>query len=64
MTKHEGETRVAAAYRAAANPIARAVKLADVNDNSDLSRIPEPTEKDFARLREYEQVRAILLAAS
>ena len=28
-----------------------------------MSRIPAPTEKDFARLREYEAVRALLLAA-
>lgn len=63
LTKHAGEDRIAAAHRAAANPIARAVKLADVTDNMDLGRIPAPTEKDHARLREYEQVRAILLAA-
>lgn len=63
LTKHDGEDRIAAARRAAANPIARAVKLADVTDNMDLRRIPAPTEKDYARLREYEQVRAILLAA-
>lgn len=63
LTKHDGEDRIAAARRAAANPIARAVKLADVGDNMDLSRIPAPTGKDYARLREYEQVRAILLAA-
>lgn len=62
LTKHKGESRIAAAQRAVQDPIARVVKLADVTDNMDLSRIPEPTEKDFARLREYEQVRAILLA--
>lgn len=64
LTKLPGEGRIAAAHRAAANPIARAVKLADVGDNMDLRRIPAPTEKDFARLKEYEQVRAILLAAA
>jgi GTP diphosphokinase / guanosine-3',5'-bis(diphosphate) 3'-diphosphatase len=63
LTKHDGESRIAAAHRAAANPIARAVKLADVTDNMDLSRIPAPTGKDYARLQEYEQVRAILLEA-
>lgn len=63
LTKHEGESRVDAAHRAAANPLARAVKLADVGDNMDLSRIASPTDKDYARLREYEKVRAILLAA-
>jgi GTP diphosphokinase / guanosine-3',5'-bis(diphosphate) 3'-diphosphatase len=61
LTKTEGEDRIAAAHRAAANPIARVVKLADVADNMNLARIPKPTKKDFARLKEYEQVRAILL---
>ena len=63
LTKTGGEKRIAAAHRAAADPIARAVKLADVADNMDLSRIAAPTEKDYARLEEYKQVRAILLAA-
>jgi GTP diphosphokinase / guanosine-3',5'-bis(diphosphate) 3'-diphosphatase len=44
------------------NPIARAVKLADIADNMDLSRIPNPTERDFERLRQYEVARGILLA--
>jgi GTP diphosphokinase / guanosine-3',5'-bis(diphosphate) 3'-diphosphatase len=39
------------------------VKLADNTDNMDLSRIANPTGKDFARLDEYEAVRQILLAA-
>ena len=64
LTKLPGESRVAAAHRAAANSSARAVKLADVTDNMDLSRITRPTERDFARLEEYEQVRLILLAAT
>ena len=38
------------------------MKLADNAENLDLSRIENPTEKDYARLREYEQVRALLLA--
>jgi (p)ppGpp synthase/HD superfamily hydrolase len=63
LTKRPGETRVVAAARAAANPIARAVKLADNAENMDLSRISNPTAKDQARLEEYKQVRAILLAA-
>lgn len=63
LTKRPGETRLEAALRAAADPIARAVKLADNAENMDLSRISNPTEKDYARCREYEQVRALLLAA-
>ena len=62
LTKLPGETRLEAAARAAADPIARKVKLADNAENMDLSRIPNPTDKDYARCREYEEVRELLLA--
>ena len=62
LTKKQGETRLEAAQRARQNPIARVVKLADINDNMDLSRISSPTSKDFERLNEYQQVRDILLS--
>ncbi|OJU91117.1 MAG: guanosine-3',5'-bis(diphosphate) 3'-pyrophosphohydrolase, partial [Acinetobacter sp. 38-8] len=61
LTKKQGETRLEAALRARQNPIARVVKLADINDNMDLSRIQSPTVKDFERLKEYQQVRDLLL---
>lgn len=61
LTKHPGESRIDAARRAAADPVARQVKLADNAENMDLSRIENPTERDFARLEEYKAVRAILL---
>ena len=35
------------------NPLAVQVKYADLQDNMDLNRIPEPTEKDLARLEKY-----------
>ena len=60
LTKRRGESRLEAARRAAKNPIARVVKLADVTDNMDLSRIANPSDKDFARLKEYERVKALL----
>jgi GTP diphosphokinase / guanosine-3',5'-bis(diphosphate) 3'-diphosphatase len=60
LTKLPGESRLAAARRAVCNPIARAVKLADLKDNMDLGRIANPTEKDYARLKEYQQVRELL----
>lgn len=63
LTKREGETRLDAAARAALNPVALAVKLADNAENMDLSRIAHPTEKDYARVREYEKVRVLLLRA-
>lgn len=63
LTKLPGETRLEAATRAAADPVARKVKLADNAENMDLSRIPNPTDKDYARCREYEEVRALLLTS-
>ncbi|GAA4792623.1 HD domain-containing protein [Lysobacter hankyongensis] len=62
LTKFEGETREQAAKRIVRDPIARAVKLADIADNMDLTRIPAPSERDRARLREYAVAREILLA--
>lgn len=62
LTKRDGETREEAARRAVADPIARNVKLADVTDNMDMSRISNPGKRDFARLAEYERVKEILLA--
>ena len=42
-------------HRAALNPIGRRVKLADLEDNSDLSRMSSPTDKDYERLVKYQQ---------
>jgi len=64
LTKREGESRLVAARRAAKNPVALVVKLADVTDNMELGRIPNPTEKDFARLKEYEEVKELLESAA
>ena len=50
VTKREGEDYEDFARRAAANPIGRNVKLADLADNYDLSRIAEPTEADYQRI--------------
>ncbi len=56
LTKLDGEKRIDAARRAAVNPIAREVKIADVKDNMDLTRIPYPTEDDYKRQDEYKEV--------
>lgn len=64
LTKRPGETRVEAARRAAADPLAREVKLADNAENMDLSRLPHPTERDRLRVAEYQAVREILLAGA
>jgi (p)ppGpp synthase/HD superfamily hydrolase len=60
LTKREGEDYEAFIRRVAPNPIAREVKLADLRDNSDLSRIAEPTERDRDRIKKYNQAIAYL----
>ncbi len=49
--------------RASRNPIARRVKLADLEDNMDLGRIAHPVEKDFVRVEKYRRAHAYLAGA-
>ena len=60
VTRREGESYEDFVARAALNPIARQVKIADLEDNMDLSRIANPTPKDFARLEKYKRAMAFL----
>lgn len=60
LTKRKHESRTEAAYRAVQNPIARIVKLADVADNMDISRIKQPSARDLMRIEEYRHVQQIL----
>jgi (p)ppGpp synthase/HD superfamily hydrolase len=60
LTKRDSEDYEAFIRRVAPNPIAREVKLADLRDNSDLSRIAEPTERDRERIRKYQRAIAYL----
>lgn len=53
VTKREGGDYLTFVLRAGANPIGRRVKLADLRDNSDLTRIAHPTQKDHERLARY-----------
>lgn len=55
VTKKPGEAYMEFVARAGNNPISRAVKLADLRDNSDLSRIANPTAKDYERTKRYER---------
>lgn len=60
LTKMAGENRFQAAQRTRQNPLACEVKLADLNDNMDLSRLPQIHPRDRRRYRQYQKVRAIL----
>ena len=62
MTKRESEGYQAFVLRAAANPIGAEVKLADLTDNSDLSRIPNPTQADYDRVKKYQNAIKIIRA--
>lgn len=60
VTKREGEDYDAFVRRAARNPIGRRVKLADLADNSDRSRMPTPTSEDEARFAKYERAMEVI----
>ena len=53
LTKADGESYQQFVERAASNPMARKVKLADVEDNMNLLRLESLTDKDLARLARY-----------
>lgn len=63
LTKQTCESRLEAAKRTALNPLATQVKYVDALDNMNLSRINNPTARDFARLEEYKEVLEILKQA-
>lgn len=60
VTRRDPETYEEFVLRAKADPVGRRVKLADLQDNSDLSRIANPTERDYARLEKYRVAMAAL----
>ena len=55
LTKREGEKYEEFIERILINKTACHVKLADLCDNMDLSRIENPTEKDEARISKYKE---------
>lgn len=55
LTKTRGETYVDYLAKVKSNDLARVVKLADLQHNSDLSRIKNPNKKDFERLEKYKK---------
>jgi len=50
---HEDEDYTLFIERAASNSIAKAVKLADLEDNMNILRIADLSDKDVKRLRKY-----------
>ncbi len=55
LTRRSGETYGAFIERIKPNPLARRVKIADLEDNMDLRRLPTVREKDLERLKRYRE---------
>ena len=53
VTKREGEPYEEFVKRSASNPLALRVKLADLEDNMDIRRMPAWAEKDAPRMEKY-----------
>ena len=64
VTKIKGESYEDFVARAALDPVGKAVKLADLMENSDLSRIAEPSQKDLERVAKYGKAIEYLMARS
>ncbi len=62
VTRRGDETYEAFVRRAAQNEIGRRVKLADLTDNMDLSRIKTPGPKDHERMERYRKAEQVLVA--
>lgn len=60
MTQRESETYAEFVSRAVRNPIARAVKIADLRDNLDMTRLADPTPSDEQRSQKYLQALRVL----
>mgnify|MGYP005842897895 CR=1 FL=1 len=62
VTRREGESYEAFTRRAGEDPVARCVKIADLEDNMDVRRIAELTDKDLERMRRYQRAWRMLTA--
>lgn len=62
VTRRDGETYEDFVLRAKAHPVGRRVKLADLADNSDVSRLAGVTDHDRARLEKYRRAIEVLEA--
>ena len=61
VTKQDGEDYDSFIERISFNPLAVKVKLADLEDNMDLTRLPEVTEKDLERVEKYKRAKERLM---
>ena len=62
LTHGKNEPYAAYIRRVAMNKLATEVKLADLEHNMDLSRLPSVTEKDLERVQKYREAKEFLLS--
>lgn len=55
LTKSDGDSYEQFIAKLSGNELARQVKIADIHENKNLSRIPDPTDEDRRRLEKYER---------
>ena len=60
VTKRAGEAYEDFVKRAASHPIGKKIKLADLRDNMDLSRLAKVTDTDLKRVQKYHEALKIL----
>lgn len=63
LTKRDNESYHDFISRVIEDKIAYNVKLADSNDNMDLSRISNPTQKDYERIEKYRKATERIIQA-
>lgn len=62
LTRRSNESYMEFISRCKQDAMARLVKLADIEDNSDMSRIKNPTQRDYNRLQKYKKAKDELLS--
>jgi (p)ppGpp synthase/HD superfamily hydrolase len=62
LTRRPNESYADFALRAAADPISRTVKLADLTDNIQMTQGPTPTEEEEARAEKYRRAFELIKA--
>ena len=62
LTKRDNESYEAFIKRINQNPLAKKIKIEDLKDNMDLTRLDYISDKDIARVKKYHKALSILLA--
>ncbi len=64
LTKRENEAYQTFISRLSKNELARKIKIEDIKDNLDLTRLTQVNEKDFLRIKKYSEALRFLINKS